>query len=129
MKEKMSKILRERIRISNELNDNWWDGIDNCWKASLELLTEDLGRTRQYFLEECSDEEFFYLSEIFEEIIEKTQDATMLEVLSERLARVSRENYQQDKFTASHMKKSVSYERYVQKVNQEIGYAAECLRD
>lgn len=126
---KMSEIIKERIRICNELQDNWGDGIERCWKKALEILSVDIEKSKEYFMNECTDEEFYWLSEIFEEIIDKTQSIELLETFRERLAKVNPENYHQESFNAAFMREYVNYDEYVQDVNQEITYAENWLKE
>jgi hypothetical protein len=42
-------------------------------KIFIEIITADIAKSIDYFLYECTDEEFYWLTETFEEIVEKTQ--------------------------------------------------------
>lgn len=50
-----------------------------------------------YFLNECTDEEFYWLAEAFEEISEKAQRKDLIVTWRSRLATVTLENYNQRK--------------------------------
>ena len=39
--DEMKPVLQERIRVSEETQDNWAYGIDQCWKKELELLSKN----------------------------------------------------------------------------------------
>lgn len=67
----MTEIIDERIRNCDELGDNWDYGINQCHEEAITILTQNIDETMAYFLNDCTDEEFYWLSEIFEEIIEK----------------------------------------------------------
>ena len=71
IKEKIAEIVEERIRICEETGDNWDYGIEQCWKKYIEVIAVDIDTSIEYFLHECSEEEFYWLSEAFEEIAAK----------------------------------------------------------
>ncbi len=123
IKEKIAEIVQERIRICEETDDNWDYGIEQCWKKFIDILTVDIDRSIHYFLHECTDEEFYWLSETFEEIAEKTQSKELIQVLRNRLAKVTPEAYCQQNFKAEHMQKWVNYAEYVRCINSDIDYA------
>ena len=71
---------------------------------------------------DCDDEELYFLSEIFEEIVEQTQSKELVSVLRSRLAKVTSENYSQQSFKSEHMRKRVDYNEYVKSI-EEIDYS------
>lgn len=98
-------------------------GTEKCWKEMTEILSNDISATIDYFERQCTDEEFFWLSAIFEDVSEKTQSVELIKVLRERLARVKPETYHQQDFRSEHMKKWVDYSEYVRSIEKEIDYA------
>lgn len=44
-----------------------------CWEQLTNILSEDIHKTILFIENECSDEEFYRMSEIFEDIVQKTQ--------------------------------------------------------
>lgn len=109
-----------RFRIS-ENEDNYW--IEDYWEAAVETAVRNIDTTIEFFSTECSDEEFFWLSEIFEEIAEKMQSTELIQVFRDRLAKVTPESYDQQAFESEHMRKWVDYPEYVRSVGNEIDYA------
>ena len=93
IKEKIAEVIKERIRICEETQDNWGDGIEQCWQNYIEIITADIEKGIAYFLNGCTDEEFYWLSEAFEEISEKAQSKDLIAAWSSRLATVTLENY------------------------------------
>ena len=65
IKEKLTEVLKERIRISEETQDNWDYGIEQCQKKEIELLSKDINDTIEYFENNCTATEFSWLSEVF----------------------------------------------------------------
>ena len=123
IKTTIAEILKERIRIADETQDNWDYGIEQCWKKEIDILTNDIEESVSYFLNDCSDEDFFWIAEIFEEVIEKTQSKKMLQCFRTRLSFVNPEKYNQDTFVSKHMRKWVDYAEYVRSVSMDIEYA------
>ena len=114
--------LREVIQFRIvESEDNYW--VEDYWKAAIEMYVKDLSATIMFFQNDCDDEELYFLSEIFEEIVEQTQSKELVSVLRSRLAKVTPENYDQQGFKSEHMRKWVDYNEYVRSVEDEINYA------
>ena len=70
-----------------ESEDNYW--VEDYWKATIELSTNDVAATIMFLQNDCDDEELYFLSEIFEEIVEQTQSKELVSVLRSRLAKVT----------------------------------------
>lgn len=120
VKEKIAEVIKERIRICEETQDNWGDGIEQCWKKYTEIITGDIEKAIAYFLHECTDEEFYWLSEAFEEISEKAHSMDLIAAWHSRLAIGSLENYNQQGFRTEFMRKHITYEEYVKDINSSI---------
>ena len=104
-----------------ESEDNYW--VEDYWKATIELSTKDVAATIMFLQNDCDDEELYFLSEIFEGIVEQTQIKELVSVLRSRLAKVTPENYNQLNFKSEHMQKWVDYNEYVKSIEEEINYA------
>ena len=114
--------LREVVQFRIvEREDNYW--VEDYWKAAIEMYVKDLSATIMFFQNDCDDEELYFLSEIFEEIVEQTQSKELVSALRSRLAKVTPENYDQQGFKSEHMRKWVDYNEYVRSVEDEINYA------
>ena len=109
-----------RFRVV-ESEDNYW--VEDYWKATIKLFTTDVNATIMFLQNDCDDEELYFLSEIFEEIVEQTQSKELVSVLRSRLARVTSENYVQQSFKSEHMRNWVDYNEYVKSIEEEINYA------
>ena len=72
--EKFREIIKERIRISVECNDEWDYGIESCWKQEIEILTEDIQSSIIFLQNECTADEYSWISEVIEDIAEKTNN-------------------------------------------------------
>lgn len=76
IKENMRKIIEERKKI--HIEDDY--GIQECWLKMIDALSENEQQTVIY-LENCTKEELYYVSEIFEDISERLQSKIFIECL------------------------------------------------
>ena len=74
IKENMRKIIEERKKI--HIEDDY--GIQECWLKMIDALSENEQQTVIY-LENCTKEELYYVSEIFEDISERLQSKIFIE--------------------------------------------------
>lgn len=123
IKQQIKEVLKERIRNADELQDNWDYGIEQCWKKETAILTADMTETINYLLHDCSDEEFYWLGEVFERVTKQTQSMEFVEALRTRLKQVTPESYHQQDFQSEHMRKWVDYNEYVRCLCDDIDYA------
>lgn len=114
----LKEVIQFRIV---ESEDNYW--VEDYWKAAIEMFAKDVAATIMFLQNDCDDEELYFLSEIFEEIVEQTQSKELVSVLRSRLAKVTPENYNQQGFKSEHVRKWVDYNEYVRSVEDEINYA------
>ena len=104
-----------------ENKDNYW--IEDYRDAAITIFSKDIGKTIYFFQNECTDEELYYLAEIFEELAEETQSRELIDVLRARLAMVTPETYHQQSLACKHMRKYVDYAEFVRSVGEEIDFA------
>jgi len=77
--EKFREIIKERIRISIETQDEWDYGIEQCWEQEIETLSDDIPGTIEFLKNECAADEYSWISEILEELAERTQSKELVE--------------------------------------------------
>ncbi len=124
----VSKLRTELAhRLSLDVNDDY--GIEESWKNLTSILSDNIVDTINFFSKECTDEELFWLSEVFSDISEIVQNKEFVQVLRSRLSQVTRESYDQNSFKSEHMKKWIDYDEYVRSVNLDIDYAEGALRE
>ena len=121
--------LRESILelISIHPNDDY--GTEKCWKEETEILSENISETINFFKNQCTDEEFYWLSSVFLDVSEIVQSKLFVQTLRSRLTQVTRETYDQKSFESEHMRKWVDYDEYVRSVGMEIEYAEGALNE
>lgn len=89
----------------------------------VDILSADIEKSIDFFLHDCTDEEFYWLSEAFEEIADKTQSQELISAWRSRLAAVTFPNYCRENFISKEMRQRVDYPEYVRSIEQEINYA------
>ena len=72
-------IIKERSRIAIETQDEWDYGIERCWNAEIAVLSENVEETIRFLDQDCTADEFFWISEIFDELVEATQSKALIE--------------------------------------------------
>ncbi len=115
--------LREVITRCVALDPNDDFGMEKCWAEMTEILSDDISATVHFFESVCTDEEFYWLGSVFEDVAEKTQSKELIQVLRNRLAKVTPETYCQQNFKTEHMQKWVDYAEYVRCIDSDIAYA------
>ena len=115
--------LRGVIERNMALDPNDDFGTEKCWEEMTAILSEDIVATLHYFENECTDEEFYWLGAVFEDIAEKTQSKELIQVLRNRLTKVTPETYCQQNLKNEHMRKWVDYTEYVRGLSVDIDFA------
>ena len=85
--EAFKETIRKRAAIEEASQGEWVEGIERCWKAEQEILSEDIPSTVAYFKDECTSEEFSWISEIIVDLIEQTRSASLMKSYEELAAR------------------------------------------
>ncbi len=83
-KQKFHEILNDRIQ-----NPRYQYYVLDLWKKEIKLFSENIVATIDFVLSECSDKQLYYMSEVFEEIAQKTQSHEFLHALEERVKSVA----------------------------------------
>lgn len=115
--------LREVIAqyISLDVNDDF--ATEKCWKEITAILSENITDTISFFESECTIEEFYWLSSIFEDVISKTQSTALISTWRSKLSDISPEKFIREEFKSELMRTSVTYADYVKSIKQEIDFA------
>ena len=76
IKDIMDDIISERK--SKNIEDDY--GIQKCWNKMIDILSKDINETVAY-LENCSEEDIYFISEVFEDVSEQLQSKEYIECL------------------------------------------------
>lgn len=73
--------LREVItwNISLDMNDDF--AQEKCWKEMIDILSFNIYETINYIKTDCTDEEFFWISSVFDDVAEITQSKDFVQAL------------------------------------------------
>ncbi len=74
-------IVRFRNVIKNrtECHDEDTYMIEKCWEEEIDILSSDISSTIEYLKNECTADEYGWISEIIDDVAEKTQSFSLLE--------------------------------------------------
>lgn len=76
IKNLMDKIIDERKK--KNIEDDY--GIQVCWDKMVEILSNNICETIEY-LENCSEEDLYFISEIFEDVSEQLKSEEFITCL------------------------------------------------
>lgn len=71
--------FREVLKKLNETEIEYDYGIEMCWKEEVEILSEDIPSTIEYLQNQCTADEFVWISEIIDDLAEKTRSRELVE--------------------------------------------------
>ena len=74
-----TKAFKECIDKRIKTDDEDAFGVEECWKELTDILTEDIASTIQYMLTDCTADEFSWISEVFDDVAEKTRSREFLD--------------------------------------------------
>ena len=77
LKDELRNVLRDRIA----LDDNDSDAVEKCCEKEVEILSRDINETILFMDTDCTADEFSWISEIFDEIVKKTQSREFIDCL------------------------------------------------
>jgi uncharacterized membrane-anchored protein YjiN (DUF445 family) len=90
--ETIHSIIRHRIEVHESTNDEWQYGLDQCWEELSSALADDYETARAFLLEDCTAEEARLVSEVYEEVIEKTRSMAFVDLLRQMAKRFPEED-------------------------------------
>lgn len=74
---------KEIIQKRAEIDSEWYTEIEKIWDKMISLFSKDIEKTISFIKTDCTADAFVWLSEIFEEIAEKTQSKEFIDSLYE----------------------------------------------
>ena len=73
--------IRAAIEERKKTDDEWEYAVEQCWKKEAAILSKDMQQTIAFLDNECTADEFSWLSEIFYEVAEQTQSGEFIACL------------------------------------------------
>lgn len=68
---------------------------DPWWKKEVDAIVDDLDTAIEFIKNECSDEELYWLAEVFDDIMDKTRSIAFLDCLQQRVQTVDNPEWKQ----------------------------------
>lgn len=81
IKDRIKPLIEER----ENTNDEWDYGVQQCHQKLIDLMIEDIDKSIEFLDNDCTADQYSWLSEVFDEIAEATQSKGFIEALK-RLA-------------------------------------------
>ena len=89
--EKFKEVIARRIYVEEISKGEWAEGIEECCKKEIELLTEDISSTIEFLKKECSREEFIWISEVLEDVVERVPSKEFIQCYKELMVKFPKE--------------------------------------
>ena len=86
--------LRAAIRKRANTNDEWDNAVHLCWEEMVTVFSEDMSKAICFLKNDCTVSEYSWLSEVFEEIAEKTQSREFIAALQKLAVKYPEETEQ-----------------------------------
>jgi len=84
----LKAVVAERKRVAVETQDEWDYGIEQCRKKETEILTRDIAQTIDFIENECDDDTFCWVDEVFDDVADITQSKEFVAAIKRRAAKV-----------------------------------------
>lgn len=72
--------FRATIQKRTGTDDEYDYAVHLCWDEMISVFSEDMAKTIRFLETECMEDEYSWLSEVFEDIAEKTQNREFVAV-------------------------------------------------
>lgn len=76
---KFRETIKRREYVEEISCGEWADGIEECWKEEIKILSEDIESTIEFLNNECTAEEYSWISEVIDDLAEQTQSRKLIE--------------------------------------------------
>ena len=86
--------FRKVIKQREETDDEWDYGIEQCCKKEIEILTRNIDETIYFLRNECTYDEFEWITEVTDEIDEILQSEAFLKCIHEINEKFVNQGYQ-----------------------------------
>lgn len=77
----MIEDIRAALQKRISTDDEWDYGVNQCWNDEIEILSRNIEDTIEFLENECTANEFSWLSEVFDDVAEKTQSRAFVDCL------------------------------------------------
>ena len=77
--DKFREIIKQRIHAEEISHGEWDEEFDRCRQEELQIIVEDIPSAIEFLKNECTADEYSWISEILEDIIEETSSREFLD--------------------------------------------------
>ena len=85
------EIIKRREYVEEISRGEWAEGIEECWKQEILVLSEDIPGTIAFLKSECTASEYSWISEVIEELIAQTQSKDLIETYKSEMVKFPEE--------------------------------------
>ena len=89
--EKFREVIARRIYFDEISCGEWNEGIEECWKKEIELLIEDIPTTIEFLKNECTADEYSWISEVLDDVVEQAPSKELVKCYKELMAKFPEE--------------------------------------
>lgn len=86
------EIIGRREYVESISHGEWADGIEDCWKREIAVLSEDVLGTISFLKTQCTAAEYSWISEVIDELADITQSKELVEVYKSLLDKFPEES-------------------------------------
>ena len=76
-------IIKKRATL--DPNDDF--ETENCWKTEVAILSESINNTIHFLQNECTEDEFAWISEVIDDLVETTKSKELLDCYKTQMSR------------------------------------------
>ncbi len=89
--EKFREVIARRKYVGEISHEEWDYGIEQCWKQEISLLAEDIPGTIDFLRNECTADEYSWISEVFEDVVDIAPSKELVQCYKELMSKFQKE--------------------------------------
>lgn len=86
------EVIKRREYVEEISCGEWAEGIEECWKKEIEILSEDVSSTIDFLNNECTASEYSWISEVIDDLAEKTQSRELVDCYKKLMTKFPEES-------------------------------------
>lgn len=102
IKEEINEVVKLRLAFDDEDYIN----IEKCWDKETEILSRDIKQTIHFIENECNDETFCWIGEVFDDVADITQSQEFIVAIKNRTEKII------DEKDRKHVEVDIRYAEY-----------------
>ena len=89
--EKFREVIARRIYVEEISCGEWYDGIEECCKQEIAILSEDIPSTIEFLKTECTADEYSWICEVIDDIIDQNPSKERVECYKSLMTKFPKE--------------------------------------